>query len=96
MNDKPKNEVVVPPPPRGRTRGILAEVPKPAEAPDNMAKPPGGIQDMNFKMDADFHLAFKTAATMNKMAMKELLEASFRCWVEQYGSDVVKSLLPHK
>jgi hypothetical protein len=30
------------------------------------------------------------------MAMKELLEASYRCWVEINGNDIEKSLLPPK
>jgi hypothetical protein len=83
----------VPPPPR---RGILASPPAPAiEQPlENMAKPNSGIQDLNFKVDPDFHLAFKLAATMKGMSMKEVLEASFKHWVERYGDNRLRAMLP--
>jgi hypothetical protein len=55
-----------------------------------------GVHDMNFKMDPDFHRAFKATASIRNMAMKELLEASFRCWVDAHGDDLIKSLLPPK
>jgi hypothetical protein len=44
----------------------------------------------------DFHRAFKAATSVKNMAMKELLEASFRCWVDLHGDDLIKSLLPPK
>lgn len=97
MTEEPKDKkIIVPPPPRTR-RGIIAEVPQAdGNIVDNLSKPNTGLQDMNFKMDADFHRAFKVAASMRNMAMKEMLEASFRCWVEHYGDPSIQALLPPK
>lgn len=64
--------------------------------PNNMAKPNSGYQDLNFKVDPDFHRAFKLTAAMKGMQMKELLEASFRTWVEQYGDETIKAIIPRK
>jgi hypothetical protein len=92
-----KDDAIVPPPPRARqNRGLQTPPPQPNQVSDNLAKANSGIQDMNFKMDGEFHRAFKTTASMRNMAMKELLEASFRCWVEQNGSELEKQLLPPK
>jgi hypothetical protein len=90
VNDSNENSriaVVPPPPPRAAKRGILAAVPEiiVAPPPDNMQKANSGIQDMNFKVETEFHQEFKMAAVAKRMTMKELLEASFRCWVEKYG-----------
>ncbi len=38
--------------------------------------------DLNFKVDPDFHQSFKTEATLRRMSMKELLEASFKAFLE--------------
>jgi hypothetical protein len=43
-----------------------------------------GLQDLNFKVDPAFHLAFKAAATANRMSMKDLLEESFREWLSAH------------
>lgn len=94
-NSDEEPKVKVPAPPRQR-RGILAAVPSPAEAPDNLSKPNAGLQDMNFRMPLEFHRAFKIAAALRNMQMRELFEASFRSWVEQYGDDTIKDLLPPK
>jgi hypothetical protein len=99
MTDTPKDDkTIVPPPPR-KQRGLQTPPPQPnevvAEAP-NLATSNSGVQDMNFKMDPAFHRAFKATASMRNMAMKELLEASYRCWVEINGNDIEKSLLPPK
>lgn len=52
------------------------------------------LQDMNFKVDAEFHRAFKMAAVMNDLSMKELLDASFRAWIDQNGAVTIKRLIP--
>lgn len=57
-------------------------------------KPNSSLQDMNFKVDPKFHRAFKVASTMNGMSMKELLDASFRTWIDKYGAEPLKTLLP--
>jgi hypothetical protein len=88
----------VPPPPR-KARGLQSPPPQPNQVIDaapNLATPNAGAQDMNFKMDPAFHRAFKATASMRNMAMKELLEASFRCWIEENGNEVEKALLPPK
>jgi hypothetical protein len=87
---------IVPMPPRAKTRGLQVPVPAPAESMDNLAKSNAGLQDMNFKMDLDFHRAFKATAGLRNMAMKELLEASFRCWIDTHGNEMEKQLLPPK
>jgi hypothetical protein len=51
-------------------------------------------KDLNFKVDPDFHFAFKMTATRRKMPMKDLLDAAFTCWLEQCGTEDEKSLLP--
>ena len=85
---------MVPPPPRAPNRGLLMPVPKTEAPTDNLSKPVTALQDLNFKMDPDFHRAFKAVATLRGMSMKELLEASFRCWLEHYGDDQLRMLLP--
>lgn len=92
---EPKGPRVPPPPPK-RNRGIIAPVPVTEQAPDNMQKPNSGTQDMNFKVDPIFHQAFKVTAAMRKMPMKDLLEAAYRCWLEHYGSDAERTMLPPK
>lgn len=42
--------------------------------------------DMSFKVPARFHRRFKRTAANWGMSMKELLEASFKEWVEKHGS----------
>jgi hypothetical protein len=48
---------------------------------------------MNFKMPSDFHRAFKMSAAARNMPMKEMLEASYRCWVEVFGDEDDKKRL---
>lgn len=86
-------KAAVPPPPR---RGLMTPPPAPKVEPptENMQKPNSGIQDMNFKVDPDFHMAFKLAATRKGMSMKELLEASFRAWLELHGDERLRAMLP--
>ncbi len=64
----------------------LPEVPKPVETPNNLSIGSDGIRDLNFKVSPEFHLRFKTTATLWGMSMKELLEASYAAWVEKYGT----------
>ena len=44
----------------------------------------------------EVHLAFKAAAAMRNMSMKDLLEASFRLWLDTHGDDYTRNLLPPK
>jgi len=95
--NKPTKGPRVPPPPPGRQRrGIIAPPPTPSAVPDNMQKPNSGTQDLNFKVDPDFHFAVKMIATRRKMAMKELFDAAIRCWIDTYGDEQDKVLLPSK
>lgn len=84
----------VPPPPR--KRGIASQVPTPAAASENLAVPNSGIQDLNFKVSPVMHRAFKLTAASRGLSMKELFEASFRCWLEKYGSEAEQTQLPPK
>jgi hypothetical protein len=49
---------------------------------------------MNFKVDPAFKRAFKIIAARRGMPMKELLEASFRAWVDKESDDSDEPLLP--
>lgn len=64
----------------------LPDVPLPAETPNNLSVGSDGIRDLNFKVSPEFHLRFKTTATMWGMSMKDLLEASFAAWTEKFGN----------
>lgn len=96
MSDETVKKVNVPPPPGARNRGIKAPVPVPHQTFDNLSRPNSGLQDLNFKVSPDFHRAFKLSATMRGIPMKDLLEASFRAWLEIYGDDAMRALLPEK
>lgn len=72
---------VIPPPPKKTTR--LNYAPKLDVPPDNLSRPNDDVQDMNFKVHPDFHRRFKITATIWGMSMKELLEASFKAWLEK-------------
>ena len=39
--------------------------------------------DLNFKVSEEFHRAFKAAATIKGISMKELLDEAFQLWVER-------------
>jgi hypothetical protein len=52
------------------------------------------MEDLNFKMDAQFCRAFKTTAAYLSLKNKELLERIFREWVARNGDPTIKSLLP--
>ncbi len=82
----------VPPPPR--RRGILQAVPSVAEEtpPNNMQVSNTGTQDLNFKVDPEFHQVFKVVAAIKGMKMKDLLESCFAAWVEKYGDEQIRSL----
>jgi hypothetical protein len=43
---------------------------------------------MNFKVSPDFHRRFKLEATLRGRSMKELLEASFKTYLEQHGGSM--------
>jgi hypothetical protein len=78
-----KTKAPVPPPPRQR---LMAQAPAPTlQIPDNLSRSNDDIQDMNFKVSPDFHRRFKSTATLWGMSMKDLLEASFKLWVEKHG-----------
>jgi len=89
MSQTPK-KLDVPPPPRKGRLGIFA--PMLNEASDNLSKPTDSgsttFIDMNFKVQPDFHRRFKIEATLRGLSMKELLEASFRAYLEQYGGSM--------
>jgi hypothetical protein len=86
MLDMPRKKTPskgVPPPPR--VTRLLAAVPTPTMAPDNLSKPSAGLQDLNFKVDPEFHRHFKLTAVTKGMSMKDLLEACYKCWLEHYA-----------
>lgn len=51
----------------------------------NLGKPPAGkTQDLNFKVDGDFHYKFKMEATQRRMTMIELLRVAFDEYIERH------------
>jgi hypothetical protein len=68
-------------------RSRLPATPKPKETRDNLSVPSDGLRDLNFKVSPEFHRLFKGTAVAWGMSMKELLEASFKTWREQYGNE---------
>lgn len=78
-----KTTVAVPPPP-SRSR-LVAPPPVTTMTPDNLSQQEKWT-DLNFKVDATFHRQFKTTATIWGMSMKDLLEASFKFWVQHHGA----------
>jgi len=46
------------------------------------------LRDLNFKVDPAFHRRFKLEAVMRSLSMKELLEASFKTYLEQHGGSL--------
>lgn len=84
------------PRPPARQRGIMAEVPTPQntepELMQNMQTPNSGTEFLNFKVNTEFKRVFKLVAAMKGMSMKELMEATYKCWVEQYGDESVRAV----
>lgn len=62
------------------------------DAVDSSESRTAGPRDMNFKVDPEFHRAFKTTASIRGMSMKELLESAVQCWLERYGDDQTRHL----
>ena len=87
MSDKP---AVPPPPPKRGLASALGSVTEikiqQAPTPNNAAKPSDErLKDLNFKVDEAFHLEFKMTASLRRLTMKELLEASFQAWKDKHG-----------
>lgn len=83
-----QTKVNLPPPPKPRTNRLdfLQQLPAAAEekAPANLAMPSTTrAADLNFKVAEEFHRAFKAAATLKGISMKELLEEAFQLWAER-------------
>lgn len=57
---------------------ILTRVPRERESSETYV-------DMSFKVPAKFHRRFKRTSSNWGMSMKELLEASYKEWVEKHG-----------
>ena len=87
--NKQTTKANVPPPPRQTKQRLMAAVPLPEKAPENLSKPTdagtAGFVDLNFKVDETFHRRFKLEATVRGLSMKDLLIASFRSYLEQHG-----------
>jgi hypothetical protein len=52
------------------------------------------LKDLNFKVKPDLHYAFKMIAARRDMKMKDLLKASLRAWIDAYGDDDDRELMP--
>jgi hypothetical protein len=101
MTQKPRinqTKVSVPAPPKPRTHAaqfvgmpsLVEEVP-----PTRNLVAPSTTRsaDLNFKVSEEFHRAFKGAATLTGISMKELLEEAFNLWVEQNQVPVSRDAL---
>jgi hypothetical protein len=86
LSDKPPTKTKGPPPRRHGSRDIVVT------PPTNLQKSNSGLQDLNFKVDPGFHTVFKVVATIKGMSMKELLEASFKAWVDKFGDDQIRAI----
>lgn len=100
VSSKPKTSVNVGPPPDapvdktvrapkndvGSKRRLQLSIPESRFLTDNLSKPSDDIADMNFKVASDFHRRFKTEATIRGLSMKELLEESFKCYLDKNGA----------
>lgn len=77
----------------------MAKIPKPGRKTglvmsadimpgDALGRPaPGKLQDLNFKVDPDFHYSFKMEAVKRRMSMQELLRASFLEFIERHPAE---------
>lgn len=77
----------------------MAKIPKPGRKTglvmhagvlpaDNLGKPATGkLQDLNFKVEPDFHYQFKMEAVKRRMSMQELMRASFFEYIERHPKD---------
>ena len=83
------NKINIPAPPRKSRLPIQAQT---LEAPDHLSKPSDEgstvFADMNFKVHPEFHRRFKVEATLRGLSMKDLLEASFKAYLEQNGGNM--------
>ena len=71
---------------------LQMQLPTPKDIGDNLTKPTDDIVDLNFKIPESFHRQFKAEATLRGIFMRELLETSFKCFLEVHGSLTDKSL----
>lgn len=74
--------MTVPPKPKKKnTFGLQVSLEEtPTMVADNMKQVK--LQDLNFKVDPDFHYEFKNTASRYRLSMKELLEQSYKLWVD--------------
>lgn len=84
--------VDVPPPPKKNNplnRPRLGPPPKPDTAAINLTTPSDGgylnFVDLNFKVEPRFHARFRLEAALRKMSMKELMENSFKAFLDVNG-----------
>jgi hypothetical protein len=85
MSKTPKplapSSAIVPPPPQKTAFKSLVGLETRAEQPivnDNMKKT--NWADLNFKVDPEFKVEFKTVAASHGLSMKELLEEAYDLW----------------
>lgn len=61
---------------------------------DNMGTPNSGLVDLNFKVPRELHRTFKITAAEREISMKEILEAAFLCYLEEYPLKPARSSDP--
>lgn len=63
--------------------------------PESTQEDQAALVDMNFKVPAPLRRRFKMEAALRQITMRELLERSFRCFIEhepaQMPPDIFKS-----
>lgn len=85
-HDEPKAQAKTAPKPRTNRLQFLEGLGEVAQEPptQHLAAPSTTrAADLNFKVTEEFHRAFKAAATIKGISMKELLEEAFRLWIDR-------------
>jgi hypothetical protein len=79
-----------PPPPPAKPAAVVTgtgEAPPPIAVVHNLKKPQiGELKPLNFKVDPEFHRAFKAYAASHGISMLELLREGFELVKEHRGS----------
>lgn len=73
----------VPKPARSLKMSFMGAAVAPTTPASNMTEK---LKDMSFKVDPEFHRRYKSAAALNGVQMKDILEESFELWMEKQNS----------
>lgn len=77
---KPTDQTKAAVPAPARKTGFMGQAVPPAMPAKNMKD---ALKDMSFKVDAEFHRRYKSAAALSGLQMKDILEQSFELWLQK-------------